>query len=72
MRKIVATAILCCLLIPGLLAAAPNRSYLEVHGFGLDRYIAEPLVIRDGNAIAPERAGHGVSFDWNALAKLSS
>ena len=40
-----------------LLAAAPNRSYLEVHGFGLDRYIAEPLVIRDGNAIAPERAG---------------
>ena len=55
-----------------LLAAAPNRSYLEVHGFGLDRYIAEPLVIRDGNAIAPDRAGHGVSFDWNALAKLSS
>src|SRR5882724_5555479 len=45
-----------------LLAAAPNRSYLEVHGFGLDRYIAEPLLIRDGNAIAPERAGHGVSF----------
>ena len=55
-----------------LLAAVPNRSYLEVHGFGLDRYIAEPLVIRDGNAIAPERAGHGVSFDWHALAKLSS
>jgi L-alanine-DL-glutamate epimerase-like enolase superfamily enzyme len=55
-----------------LLAAAPNRSYLEVHGFGLDRYIAEPLLIRDGNAIAPERAGHGVSFDWKALAKLSS
>ena len=55
-----------------LLAAAPNRSYLEVHGFGLDRYIAEPLVIRDGNAIASERAGHGVSFDWNALSKLSS
>jgi L-alanine-DL-glutamate epimerase-like enolase superfamily enzyme len=53
-----------------LLAAAPNRSYLEVHGFGLDRYIAEPLVIRDGRAIAPERAGHGVAFDWAALAKL--
>ena len=53
-----------------LLAAAPNRSYLEVHGFGLDRYIAEPLVIRDGNAIAPERPGHGVAFDWPALEKL--
>jgi L-alanine-DL-glutamate epimerase-like enolase superfamily enzyme len=55
-----------------LLAAVPNRSYLEVHGFGLNRYIAEPLLIRDGNAIAPERAGHGVSLDWKALAKLSS
>jgi len=50
-----------------LLAAVPNRSYLEVHGFGLDRYIAQPLVIRDGNAIAPERPGHGVAFDWAAL-----
>ena len=53
-----------------LLAAAPNRSYLEVHGFGLDRYIAEPLVIREGNAIAPERPGHGVDFDWAALGRL--
>jgi L-alanine-DL-glutamate epimerase-like enolase superfamily enzyme len=55
-----------------LLAAAPNRSYLEVHGFGLDRYIAEPLVTRDGNAIAPDRPGHGVAFDWAALQKLRS
>jgi L-alanine-DL-glutamate epimerase-like enolase superfamily enzyme len=54
-----------------LLAAAPNRSYLEVHGFGLDRYIAEPLAIREGKAIAPERLGHGVQFDWQALAKLA-
>jgi L-alanine-DL-glutamate epimerase-like enolase superfamily enzyme len=53
-----------------LLAAAPNRSYLEVHGFGLDRYIAEPLVIREGRAVAPDRPGHGVAFDWVALAKL--
>jgi L-alanine-DL-glutamate epimerase-like enolase superfamily enzyme len=53
-----------------LLAAVPNRSYLEVHGFGLDRYIAEPLMIRDGNAVAPDRAGHGVQFDWRALAML--
>jgi L-alanine-DL-glutamate epimerase-like enolase superfamily enzyme len=53
-----------------LLAAVPNRSYLEVHGFGLDRYIAEPLVIRDGRAIAPDRPGHGVAFDWTALEKL--
>jgi L-alanine-DL-glutamate epimerase-like enolase superfamily enzyme len=53
-----------------LLAAAPNRSYLEAHGFGLDRYIAEPLVIEDGLAVAPERPGHGVEFDWTALDRL--
>jgi L-alanine-DL-glutamate epimerase-like enolase superfamily enzyme len=51
-----------------LLAAVPNHSYLEAHGFGLDRFIAEPLLIRDGCALAPDRPGHGVAFDWNALA----
>nr|WP_294553016.1 mandelate racemase/muconate lactonizing enzyme family protein [uncultured Rhodopila sp.] len=50
-----------------LLAALPNRSFLEVHGFGLDRYIAQPLVVVDGCAVAPERPGHGVGFDWGAL-----
>src|SRR5205085_556297 len=28
-----------------LLAAVPNGDFLEAHGFGLDRYIAEPLRI---------------------------
>jgi L-alanine-DL-glutamate epimerase-like enolase superfamily enzyme len=51
-----------------LLAAAPNAAYLEVHGFGLDRFIAHPLQMRDGFAIAPDRPGHGVEFDWDALA----
>ena len=50
-----------------LLAACPNRAYLEAHGFGLDRYIAEPLRIEDGFAIAPERPGTGVEFDWEGL-----
>jgi len=50
-----------------LLAAAPNRSYLEVHGFGLDRVIEAPIAIVEGNAIAPDRPGHGVAFDWAAL-----
>jgi L-alanine-DL-glutamate epimerase-like enolase superfamily enzyme len=50
-----------------LLAAAPNRSYLEAHGFGLDRFIADPLVLDDGFALAPERAGHGIRFDWASL-----
>ncbi|TGE00621.1 mandelate racemase/muconate lactonizing enzyme family protein [Methylobacterium nonmethylotrophicum] len=53
-----------------LLAAAPNRSYLEAHGFGLDRYIAEPLVIEEGFAVAPARPGHGITFDWKGLAAI--
>ena len=52
-----------------LLCAAPNSSYLEVHGFGLENYIEQPLELIDGRAFAPERPGHGVAFDWNALAK---
>lgn len=53
-----------------LLAACPNRSYLEAHGFGLDRYIAEPLKIENGCAIAPDRPGHGIEFDWPGLEAL--
>jgi L-alanine-DL-glutamate epimerase-like enolase superfamily enzyme len=55
-----------------LLAACPNRSYLEAHGFGLDRYIAEPLKIEDGVAIAPDRPGHGITFDWAGLGAISA
>ncbi|MCJ7829919.1 MAG: mandelate racemase/muconate lactonizing enzyme family protein, partial [Desulfobacterales bacterium] len=53
-----------------LLAAVPNKSYLEVHGFGLERYIADPLVVEDGFATAPDGPGHGVAFDWEALAPM--
>jgi L-alanine-DL-glutamate epimerase-like enolase superfamily enzyme len=53
-----------------LLASCPNRSYLEAHGFGLERYIAEPLRIEDGVAVAPERPGHGIAFDWSGLEKI--
>lgn len=51
----------------GLLAAVPNASYLEVHGFGLDRFLRDPLPIADGFTQAPERPGHGVRFLWEAL-----
>jgi L-alanine-DL-glutamate epimerase-like enolase superfamily enzyme len=53
-----------------LLAACPNRSYLEAHGFGLDRYIAEPLRIEEGFAVASDRPGHGIAFDWPGLAEI--
>jgi L-alanine-DL-glutamate epimerase-like enolase superfamily enzyme len=50
-----------------LLAAVPNGAFLEAHGFGLDRYIAERLRIEEGVAIAPSRPGHGIAFDWQGL-----
>lgn len=55
-----------------LLAATPNRSYLEAHGFGLDRYIANPLRIEEGFAIAPSTPGHGIAFDWVALDRIKA
>jgi L-alanine-DL-glutamate epimerase-like enolase superfamily enzyme len=55
-----------------LLAACPNRSFLEAHGFGIERYIAEPLRIEDGAAIAPNRPGHGIAFDWAGLEKVAA
>lgn len=53
-----------------LLAAVPNRSYLEVHGFGLERFLTAPLAMQDGFAIAPEQPGHGIGFDWPALDRV--
>jgi L-alanine-DL-glutamate epimerase-like enolase superfamily enzyme len=50
-----------------LLSAVPNASFLEVHMFGLEKYIRHPLEIEDGFAIAPDRPGHGVEFDWEAM-----
>jgi L-alanine-DL-glutamate epimerase-like enolase superfamily enzyme len=50
-----------------VLASVPNASFLEAHGFGLEAYIREPLRIENGWAIASERPGHGVEFDWDAL-----
>ena len=40
-----------------LLAAVPNRTYLETHGFGLDRYIAEPMRIDEASPSRPTGPG---------------
>ena len=53
-----------------LLAAVPNKSYLEAHGFGLEPYIQNPMVIEEGFATAPDRPGHGVEFDWPSLSAM--
>ena len=53
-----------------LLAAAPNRSYLEAHGFGLERFVTPLLKLEDGFAVAPDTPGHGLAFDWKGLEAL--
>lgn len=50
-----------------LLAAAPNRTYMEMHGFSLDRFLADPLRVVDGHVTTPERPGHGMELDWDRL-----
>ena len=51
----------------GLLAAVPNRSFLEIHGFGLDRFIDTPLSVNDGFVIASDQPGHGVGLLMDKL-----
>ncbi len=53
-----------------LLAAIPNASYLELHGFGLERYMKNPPALENGVMKAPALAGHGVVFDWNSLEEF--
>ena len=50
-----------------LLAAVPNASYLEVHGFGLERFIERRVELKEGRAIAPDVPGHGVKLDLAGL-----
>ena len=50
-----------------LLAAIPNASYLEMHGFGLEAFMEEPLTVEDGKVTPPARPGHGVALIWNQL-----
>ncbi|MCY3782145.1 MAG: mandelate racemase/muconate lactonizing enzyme family protein [Chloroflexi bacterium] len=50
-----------------LLAAIPNASFLEVHSFGLERFITNPPQLNDGIMRAPDSPGHGVQFNWDRL-----
>jgi L-alanine-DL-glutamate epimerase-like enolase superfamily enzyme len=50
-----------------LLAAIPNSSYLELHGFGLERFMKDPPPLEDGYMVVPDTPGHGVQFEWDVL-----
>ncbi|PPG38135.1 uroporphyrinogen decarboxylase [Pseudoclavibacter sp. RFBA6] len=49
------------------LAAAPNRTYMEAHGFSLEAYMTDPMPIVDGHVTAPSTPGHGIDLDFAAL-----
>ena len=55
-----------------LLAAIPNSSFLEIHGFGLDKFIINPLSINEGFVLAQNKPGHGIEFDWEALDSIQT
>ena len=55
-----------------LLAAIPNSSFLEIHGFGLDKFIINPLSINEGFVLAQNQPGHGIEFDWEALDSIQT
>lgn len=52
------------------MAAAPHRTFMEAHGFGLEDYIKHPMEIVDGYTTAPDRPGHGVRLDFERLDAL--
>ena len=52
-----------------LLAAVPNPSLMEVHSFGLERYIIDPPRLQEGYMVAGELPGHGVRLDRAMLAE---
>ena len=56
-----------------LLAAIPNASLLESHGFNLDPYLSSPPVLPvEGLMTAPNRPGHGVELNFEKLEQFRS
>lgn len=54
-----------------LVAAQPHAGWLEVHSFPIDRYTRRPLVMEDGEALAPDQPGCGVEFDRARLEEAA-
>ena len=55
-----------------LLAACQNAAYIEVHAFGIEDYISNPLKMEDGYGIAPEKPGIGFEFNFDKLKQFKN
>jgi L-alanine-DL-glutamate epimerase-like enolase superfamily enzyme len=52
-----------------LVSSQSNGGWLEIHSFPIDQYTTRRLVLEDHRAVAPDSAGIGVEFDWEALER---
>ena len=55
-----------------LLAACPNAAYIEVHAFGIEEYISNPLKMENGYGIAPDTPGIGFKFNFDKLKEFKA
>ena len=55
-----------------LLAACPNTAYMEVHAFGIEDYISNPLKIENGYGIASDLPGIGFEFNLEKLKQYKT
>lgn len=51
-----------------LVSSQPNSGWLEVHSFPIDEYTTRPLVVENYRAVASDKPGTGVVFNWEKLA----
>ncbi len=54
-----------------LAASLPECLYLEFSDLSWNRLAAEPIRFEDGHAVAPDRPGHGVTLNREALSEYS-